>query len=251
MNKLILLIPLFLVLSILIAPTLCQAEIESLGIFKLNSCIEILQGCSNCTYVNISSVTYPNSSQALEQVAMTKIGTKYNYTSCDISNDLGTYIVNGFGDVDGVITVFAYDYEVTYLGKQLNSGQSILYVGFLFLLMLIFFLNFYGMGYLPSRNQSDEQGRIMSINYLKYFRNVLWMTGYFLFIGIVYISSSLAFAFLGEELLAKTLFMIFRISLGLAPVVLIVWIVFIFASIFHDKEFQKMLNRGMIPGGQW
>ena len=251
MKNLISFMLLFLILPVLVLPTLCQAEIESLGIFKLNNCIELLQSCSNCTYVNVSSVLYPNSSQALGQVQLTKIGTKYNYTSCAISSDLGTYIVNGFGDVDGVTTVFAYDYEVTYLGKQLDSGKSILYIGFLSLLVLIFFLNFYGMGYLPSRNQKDEQGRIMSINYLKYFRNVLWMTGYFLFIGIIYISSNLAFAFLGEELLAKTLFIIYRVSFGLAPVVVIVWMIFIFASIFHDKEFQRMLNRGMLPGGNW
>ncbi len=44
--------------------------------------------------------------------------------------------------------------------------------------------------------------------------------------------------------------MIYRVSFGLAPVVIIVWMGFIFASIFHDKEFQSMLNRGMFPQGK-
>ena len=114
-----------------------NGEIESLGIFQQHSCIELLQSCSNCTYINISSVIYPNSSQALGQVAMTKIGTKYNYTSCEVSSETGTYIVNGFGDVDGIITVFAYDYEVTPSGSQINSGKSIGLFGSVILMIII------------------------------------------------------------------------------------------------------------------
>jgi hypothetical protein len=125
-----------------------------------------------------------------------------------------------------------------------------MYIGFLALLIGIFFLNFIGMGYLPARNQVDEDGRILSITYLKYFRNVLVMTGYFLFIAIMYISSNLAFAFLEETLVANVLFMIFRVSFGLAPIVVVVWLVWIFVSMFHDKQFQKMLNRGIFPQGR-
>ena len=140
--------------------------------------------------------------------------------------------------------------EVNYLGKMIEEGRSTMYILFFGILILVFFLNFYGMSFLPARNQRDEEGKIMSISYLKYFRNVLWMTGYFLFIGIMYISSSLAFSFLEEELMAKTLFMIYRVSFLLAPVVIVVWIIWIFASMFHDKEFQNMLNRGIFPQGK-
>jgi hypothetical protein len=75
------------------------------------------------------------------------------------------------------------------------------------------------------------------------------MTGYFLFIAITFIASNIAFAFLEEELLAQTLFVIYRISFGIAPLVIIVWMVWIFVSMFHDKQFQKMLNRGIFPQG--
>jgi len=140
-------------------------------------------------------------------------------------------------------------FEVTYTGKIMSVSQSILSIGFLSLLVLIFFLNFIAMGYLPKRNQVDEEGKILSITYLKYFRNILAMTGYFLFIGIVYIASNLAYAFLDEVLIADTLFMIFRVAFGFAPVVVIVWLIWIFVSMFHDKQFQNMLNRGMFPQG--
>ena len=138
-------------------------------------------------------------------------------------------------------------FEVNSIGKELTTPQSILYGFFLTLLVLIFITNFISMGFLPDKNQKDEEGKILSINYMKYFRNVLWMTGYFLFIAITYIASNLAFAFLNEELVAQTLFIIFRISFGLAPVILIVWLIWIFVSMFHDKQFQNMLNRGIFP----
>ena len=70
-----------------------------------------------------------------------------------------------------------------------------------------------------------------------------------LFIGITYMFSNLGFAFLEEEMFSQTLFMIFKICLGLTPVIITVWFIWMIVSMFHDKEFQNMLNRGMIPGG--
>jgi hypothetical protein len=159
------------------------------------------------------------------------------------------YYPYGVSCIDESGGVLSGIFEVTYLGKELSVGESILYIGFLTLMILLFIVNFVAIGYLPARNERDEEGRIMSISYLKYFRNVLALVGYFLFIAIFYMSSNLAFAFLQEELFAKTLFMIFRVSFLLVPVVIVVWVIWIFASMFHDKEFQKVLNRGMFPGG--
>jgi len=243
--------------ALLLLPTVLAAE--PAFIFKQNTpvdlCLEIFnENLSLATegttcfltlknpQMNISIANKPMRFDSLGRFCYDINGSKLNA--------LGEYptTVTCNSTIDNLMLSFTS--LVTTTGTIFSTGQSILYVVFLVLLILIFFLNFYGMGYLPSRNQRDEQGRIMSINNLKYFRNVLWMTGYFLFIGIVYISSNLAFAFLGEELLAKTLFMIFRISFMFSPVIIIVWVVFIFASIFHDREFQRMLNRGMFPGGQ-
>jgi hypothetical protein len=141
-------------------------------------------------------------------------------------------------------------WESNTVGKSITTPQAILYLGFLILLILIFIVNFVGMSMLPEKNSRDGEGQLLSISYLKYFRNVLWMTGYFLFLGIVYIASNLAFAFLDETLMAKTLFMIFHIGLALAPVVVILWIIWMFVSMFHDKQMQKLLNRGMFEEGK-
>lgn len=217
---------------------------------KLNTDLEFSFTSNNATTCNISTANTPYGVITINQDS-TKAGQTFNNTIAGGNfSEIGNYCFNIQCSDGNKIATGSLCRDITYLGKQLSGARAGLYIGLLGLLILIFFLNFFGMGFLPSRNQRDEEGRIMSINYLKYFRNVLWMTGYFLFIGIIYIASSIAFAFLEEELIAKTLFMIFRVSFMMAPLVVIVWMVFIFASMFHDKKFQGMLNRGIFPQGK-
>ena len=217
---------------------------------KLNTNLSFSYTSNNASSCNITTANTPYGVITINQQS-TKIGQTFNNTiNGGNFSQIGNYCFNVECSDDGQIATGSICRDITYLGKQLNGARAGLYIGFLTLLILIFFLNFYGMGFLPQSNPRNEEGKIMSISYLKYFRNVLWMTGYFLFIGIMYIASNLAFAFLEEELIAKTLFVIFRVSFMIAPVIVIVWIVYIFASMFHDKQFQNMLNRGIFPGGQ-
>ena len=217
---------------------------------KLNTTLSFSFTSNNATACNISTVNTPYGVVTINQES-TKAEQTFNNTIAGGNfSEIGNYCFNLVCTDGNEIETGSVCREITYLGKQLSGARAGLYVGFLGLLILIFFLNFFSMGFLPSKNQRNEEGRIMSISYLKYFRNVLWMTGYFLFIGIIYIASNIAFAFLEEELIAKTLFMIFRVSFMIAPIIVIVWMVFIFANMFHDKEFQKMLNRGIFPQGK-
>ena len=229
--------------------SLVSAEINNYAPTTQNDCVTIKQTCSSCTYVNIS-IAYPNSTLVITNDEMdNQGGGVWTYEFCNTSV-LGRYDVMGSGDLEGTDTSFdVLWFDVTYMGKQLTEAGAIMYIGFLALLILVFFLNFIGMGFLPNKNQRDEEGRILSISYLKYFRNVLWMTGYFLFIAIIYVASNLAFAFMEEQFVASVLFTIFKITFGIAPIIIILWLIWIFISMFHDKQFQQMLNRGVFPGG--
>lgn len=109
-----------LILSLLLMP-LALAEQQSLGTIKQNECINLVQTCGNCTYVNISSVLAPNSLQVLGQSDMTKQGTIYNKTFCGTSQ-IGQFIVNGYGDVDGFNTIWSYSFEVTPSGFTETLG---------------------------------------------------------------------------------------------------------------------------------
>jgi hypothetical protein len=141
-NKIYLLF-VFLISIVLLQLTLVSA-VTNLGIFKQNECVNLIQTCSACTYVNISSVIYPNSTQALGQEVMTKLGTTYNYTFCKTSL-LGKYIVNGYGDDAGVLTVWAYDFNVTTTGQENNNIIPLFLAlgGFIILIFAFVFKNNY------------------------------------------------------------------------------------------------------------
>lgn len=108
-----------------------------IGPFEKGIDINLPQTCDDCTYNNITSILYPNSSIAISNVQMTQDGTFFNYTlDSNYTNDLGTYLVNGVGDLNGVDTIWFYDFVVTTTGKEVTTGNAIIS----FLATLLFFI---------------------------------------------------------------------------------------------------------------
>jgi hypothetical protein len=116
-----------------------NAEQQTLGVYKAEFCITLIQTCGSCSYNNITSVKSPNSTTLLSETSMTKLGTEYTYQFCDTSV-LGTYIVNGFGDLDGTATVWAYDFEITGNGKPTPNRSVIVLFSLAFLIVVGFAL---------------------------------------------------------------------------------------------------------------
>ena len=116
--------------------SLVGASIANLGTVQQYDCIELLQTCDDCTYNNITSVMYPNrTNNALSsEIEMTKDGTIYNATFCE-TDELGTYIVSGHGDIDGTNT-WNYVFDVTTTGGTSNNLLPI----FLLVAVLVFFV---------------------------------------------------------------------------------------------------------------
>lgn len=100
-----------------------SAEVQTLPTTKQGTCISLLQQCGNCTYSNVTNVLI-DSKIAMGQVKMTRNVPYYNYSFCNTST-IGEYIVNGFSDVDGIITPWAYNFIVTSSGGVDNGNNSI------------------------------------------------------------------------------------------------------------------------------
>lgn len=141
-KKTIILLSLFFLLVIPIA----IADTPLFGTFKKNTSINLIQTCSNCTFNNITSILYPNGSVMLSNLSMTKDGTNYNYTiHYNFSQTSGRYLVNGFGDLDGVNTVWVYDYEINPQGipqsqERTRAVSNAVY--FLFFIGVLLFIGF-------------------------------------------------------------------------------------------------------------
>jgi len=73
---------------------------------------------------------------------MTKRGMEYTYTFTG-ANIVGTYLVNGFGDLDGTANAWAYEFEVTENGLEAPSENIVIFFSILF--FIIFSLVIYGL----------------------------------------------------------------------------------------------------------
>ncbi len=223
-----------------------NAEIQTLGTFKLGDDINLIQTCATCTFNNVTSVLSPNSTEVLGNFNMTRTGSVYNFTltSANITS-LGAYIVNGIGDLDGTNTIWTYNFFVTGTGFELTQARGIVFIGLLFIMVFLFVVNMIGITMLPSKNNRNELGELISINNLKHLRSILMGIGYLLLLSIVFLSSNLALAYLGTALFGNILFVIFQIMLIMLLPMFVIWLLFILQSIFRDRELKKMINRGV------
>lgn len=110
---------------------------------KQNDCVNIVNTCGNCTYMNITSIIFPNQTISVGEQVMTKSGTEYNYTYCFTT--LGEHTVNGIGNPLGVIDIWQTKYLVTTTGFKVDS-QQIVTISFILGLMLIIGLLFFYFG---------------------------------------------------------------------------------------------------------
>jgi len=96
-----------------------QEEIPVQGPYKHGDCVNITQGCANCSYVNITSITNPLGIRLVSQVTTTQLSSsEYYYPYCFPVNVFGEYIVRGRGDLDGINTPFGITIPITPTGDE-------------------------------------------------------------------------------------------------------------------------------------
>jgi len=111
---------LLIILALTFAIIPLASATDDIGNYKQFVCVNLWNQCSNCTFMNISKVLYPDTTQAQGQVTMDKAGTFYNYTFCRTTN-LGEYKVAGIGDLNGELHDFNYVFHVTPAGGAENN----------------------------------------------------------------------------------------------------------------------------------
>lgn len=213
---------------------------------RVNTNISLTQTCNNCTSVNITSILLGNGTLLELGAVMTKNGTVFNYTLSNIyTKSLGEYCVNGIGN-DGDEEIWRYCFEVTRTGNtSLSQASSTFYIVIFGVFVFLFIITVYGIHRLPSKNSQGEDGKILSISYLKYFRSVLWFTLWMFIVALFYLLSNVSFAYLEDELLANFMFMLFRVTMALTVPILIVWTIWIFAQINDDRKISRLWKRGI------
>jgi len=123
----------FLVLQI----GIINSTLESLGTFEKDTNIRVTQVCSDSTYINISSITYPNSSIAISNVEMISSGNGEFYYYFNETYTSGRYDVRGKSDgCDLDSNTFTTYFEITTNGKSLPSGAVIVFFNIFFVVIV-------------------------------------------------------------------------------------------------------------------
>ncbi len=241
-----------MLLSILLVPTL-SAQL----FFQQSQEVDIKIVCINAGYCSATSVCNvsvfdPDDIIILDGIQTTRASNLafHNFTlNKSQTGKLGEYRVGGFCKDGSVTQSIDFVFDITVTGKEFTTSKAILYLGLFVIVIFVFIINFVGIGFLPDSNTKDEEGRLIQISYLKYLRSALWFVEWWFLIAIFYLSSNMALAYLETELFGKFLFTLFQITFGLTPLIVIVWVLWFFSKFFEDKEFKKLLSRGMFPQG--
>ena len=101
---------------------------------QVNVETQLIQTCPDCTFVNVSSITTPNSTGSIN-LEMTKNGTTFNYSYTP--DQIGNYFYSVVGDKDGGFQEETLCFEVTHTGGEIDTSQGIIIVGLFFILLLL------------------------------------------------------------------------------------------------------------------
>lgn len=147
MKKFILFILLLIIMGVGVASS---QTVQTLGTFKQGSDVILYQVCNNCSFNNISYVSYPNLTTIYTNLAMVKSGVTYTYSlSGNFTFTLGRYLVCGFGDNDGTLSTWCYDFFINGTGRAEPSGSVLTFfiIMFLFVLLTLVYLFVYSVGH--------------------------------------------------------------------------------------------------------
>jgi len=211
---------------------LVNADVNSLGTFKQNQCIDIKQVCSSCTYVNIS-VSYPNSTTAINNEGMASIGSgTWTYNFCN-TTQLGRYDITGEGDLEGVATGFnLLWFEINEGGVEIN-GSRIAGSIFLIFILLVFLVISIALFFKVDGYMGKFISYWVSHVLIIIITFVAWQVGVEGLLGSVALTG-----------VFRIFFYIFTIAMFPMILLSIAWIVYIHA---YNEHFQKLIDKGESP----
>lgn len=112
-------------LTFVSSETINLNDLSDLGIVKQNTCISLYQYCPTCSYVNVTSIKYPNQNVEMVNYAMSKSVNDYNYSFCNTSL-IGEYSYTVCGDKSGSVQCEKIKFESTPSGFRNTLGFFIL-----------------------------------------------------------------------------------------------------------------------------
>jgi len=229
----------------LLSLALVSSSNTVIGNFPIDKAVEIYQECNNCTYCNFTTVKYPNGTTMLTNRQASVIDTHYYYNllAGNISTQgTYTYCYNCGNAVEK--DTGCLDFQISYKGEELGIAGSILYLGLLAFLLVIFILLLISLHYIPD-HQRDDEGFVIDISSLVYLRPVVMGLAWIVLIGITFLASNVAIAYLQAGLFGSFLFLIFKLMMMANFIIIPLCFIAILYSIVQGKKMKALLERGV------
>lgn len=197
--------------------------------------------CLDSTLCNIT-VLYPNSSVWIKDKPMTYNPDYFNYTVYE-TDIVGEYSVSTYcvGSDYGYST---FVFKVTPTGKELSSGDGLIYLISLFASILIFCFCFYGALKIPYKNQRNDENHIIGINDLKFVKIILWCFSYVIFLFIVGILRGITANYITDVKFYNFFGWAYWILLSFMWPLIVVSLLLMVVLFIQDKKIKKALERG-------
>lgn len=234
-----------LILSILVIFLLMSINISVgfLGYFPQNSNISLHQVCDNCTFVNLTSISFPNGSIQSFNIEMIKTINDYTYFFFD-TNLIGPYSYNTCGDQDGILVCENIPFIINPLGEELTTGRGIIYILLTVIIFLLFLFLLYVNLALPMKNETDNRGRVVRIVKKKYIKIGLIPITYTVFIWflnlLVGISTNLISGF---DIYLGMIDFVFFLFMRLSYIIWVVCLVWFMYNWLRDLNWNKQIKK--------
>lgn len=125
----------FLLPLLIVSVGALQFGYSDIGTVKSADCISLTQTCANCTYMNVTSIIYPNKTKEITNYTMARSGSEFTYSNFCKTAAIGTYYYNTLGNPSGVAVNEPVQFEVTPTGMKDNTNSGI--IGAFVLIMLL------------------------------------------------------------------------------------------------------------------
>lgn len=199
---------------------------------------------ASTTKCNVTVLDSDNIALVTEQAMSYNPSSIFNYTLTN-TTDIGDYSAVYYCQSPSSSGFYTDTFTISASGENVTTGKGVLYIGLTGLLIFLFLITIVGIFKIPSKNETDDYGNIMSISKLKYIVPVLFASAWGLLLSIVFTGSRIASIYIGDTGLGNILLGIFRVMVGLTVPMIVIWFIYIFVSIFRDRQVKNMLERGI------
>lgn len=220
---------LFIFVFLLLLNVASAVDEQTLGTVKTGDCVILSQNCADCSFVNVTSIVYPNSSYSVLDYSMSKSGTSYSYDCFNVTKN-GKYIYNTLGDPSGTLKVQPVSFYATPNGESSSSGTATLYIGLIVVLLVFLILTIYS--FVKFDNLLNRVGMIGLM--------------YLFFLAISFIAWNMASDFLTSSPFLVDMFRIlFFVLISLAVPLFIGGLVWYFLMLWKIKEIERLMEKGL------